>query len=111
MGCLFCEMLKGNIPYTPVYEDDNLFVIKDISPIAPVHLLIIPKEHIADATELGSRGDISAEIFSTAQKVAKEQGLTNGFRLVTNIGNEGGQSVSHLHFHLLGGKKLGWPKL
>ncbi len=111
MSCLFCRMLEGEIPYNLVYEDDNFFVIKDIAPIAPVHLLIIPKTHIKDATELKGKAELSSKVFSVAEVVAREQGLSNGYRLVTNIGEEGGQSVAHLHFHLLGGKTLDWPKL
>ncbi len=111
MSCLFCKMLKGEIPYKSVYEDDNFFAIKDIAPIAPIHILIIPKLHIKDAAELKNRGELAAEIFEIAEKIAAEQGMNNGYRLITNIGDEGGQSIAHLHFHLLGGKKLEWPNI
>ncbi len=111
MSCLFCNMLEGDIPYSAVYEDNKFFVIKDIAPKAPVHFLIIPKLHIIDATHLKNHDDIACEVFTIAEKVAHEQGLKNGFRLITNIGGDGGQSVPHLHFHLLGGKALEWPNL
>ncbi len=111
MDCLFCSMQKGEIPFNAVYEDDFCFVIKDIAPVAPVHLLIIPKEHLKNASELVSKQELSEKIFYVADTVAKQQGLENGYRLITNVGKEAGQSVMHLHFHLLGGKALSWPEL
>ena len=108
MDCLFCKIAAGEIPSAKVYEDDRVF--KDINPVAPVHLLAIPKEHIqsVDAVD-ASNCELVGYIFTVIAKVAKEQGLTNGYRVVSNIGADGGQSVPHLHFHILGGKELAWP--
>lgn len=107
MDCLFCKIVKSEIPSTKVYEDDEILAFKDISPMAPVHIIIIPKTHIASADELTSdNANIVAKIFAVIPKIAKEQSLTNGYRVITNIGEDGGQTVKHLHFHLLGGKKL-----
>ena len=110
MDCLFCEIVKGNIPSTKVYEDELVYAFNDISPVAPVHVLIVPKVHItspADITDENSA--IVAHIFEVAAKLAAELGLDNGWRIVSNCGEDGGQSVKHLHFHLIGGKALGWP--
>lgn len=107
MDCLFCKIINGEIPSEKVYEDEFVYAFKDISPQAPVHILIIPKEHIdssADITE--SNSAIVAKIFEVAAYLAKELKLENGFRIVTNSGEYGCQSVHHLHFHLLSGKQL-----
>ena len=106
MDCIFCKIIKGEIPCGKVYEDDKILAFKDISPKAPVHVLIVPKEHIESAAYLYGREDISGAVFNAAATIAKEQGLDNGFRIVTNCGADGRQSVGHLHFHLLGGKEL-----
>ncbi len=111
MSCLFCEIINGNINSEKIFEDDRFIVIKDISPIAPIHFLIMPKEHMDNAEMLENQPEIAAGIFSVAKQVADAQGMENGYRLVTNKGAYGGQSVEHLHFHLLGGKKLDWQKL
>ena len=105
MDCLFCKIAAGEIPSAKVYEDDRVLVFKDINPVAPVHLLAIPKEHIqsVDAVD-ASNCELVGYIFTVIAKVAKEQGLTNGYRVASNIGADGGQSVPHLHFHILGGK-------
>lgn len=110
MDCLFCKIAAGEIPSAKVYEDDRALVFKDINPVAPVHLLAISKEHIqsVDAVD-ASNCELVGYIFTVIAKVAKEQGLTNGYRVVSNIGADGGQSVPHLHFHILGGKELAWP--
>lgn len=109
--CLFCKIVAGEIPSQKVYEDELVYAFKDIAPAAPVHVLIIPKKHIMssidDITEENSA--IVAHIFTVAAKIAKDLGLTNGYRIVNNCGEEGGQSVMHLHFHLIGGRKLAWP--
>lgn len=107
MDCLFCKIAAGEIPSAKVYEDDRVLVFKDINPVAPVHLLAIPKEHIQSVD--ASNCELVGYIFTVIAKVAKEQGLTNGYRVVSNIGADGGQSVPHLHFHILGGKELAWP--
>lgn len=105
--CVFCKIIDGEIPSTRVYEDDRIIAIRDLNPQAPVHVLFIPKEHIASADELNKdNSDIVAHIFSVIPGVAKELGLTNGYRIVNNCGEDGGQTVKHIHFHLLGGKKL-----
>lgn len=107
MDCLFCSIVKGEIPSKKVYEDDMVYAFRDIHPMAPTHVLIVPKCHIqsADAvTEENSR--YVAHIFEVIPKIAKAEGLTNGYRVITNCGADGCQSVKHLHFHLLGGKKL-----
>ena len=106
-NCLFCKIIAGEIPSEKVYEDDEVLAFKDINPMAPVHILIIPKNHIEGADELDeSNSAVTAKIFTVASKIAKELNLNNGFRIVTNVGSDGGQTVRHLHFHLLGGTKL-----
>ncbi len=111
MSCLFCRIAKGEIPSTKVYEDDRILAFKDIDPQAPVHVLIIPKEHIDSVMDLNeSNKDIVAHIFMCAKEVAEKSGIAeDGFRIVTNTGDSAGQSVKHLHFHLLGGRSLQWP--
>lgn len=108
MDCLFCEIVKGNIPSTKVYEDETVLAFKDINPMAPVHILVIPKEHIADsAADITPENSAAiAHIFEIIAKIAKEQGLDNGFRVVANSGDDACQSVHHIHFHILGGKKM-----
>ena len=108
MDCLFCKIVNGDIPSTKVYEDETVLAFKDINPMAPVHILVIPKEHIADSAAgiTPENSAAVAHIFEIIAKIAKEQGLDNGFRVVTNSGEDGAQSVQHIHFHILGGKKL-----
>ena len=106
-NCLFCKIIKGEIPSSKIYEDDEILAFKDINPMAPVHVLIIPKNHIDGADMLNAENSaVVSKIFTVAAQLAKELKLDNGFRLVTNVGEDGGQTVRHLHFHLLGGKKL-----
>lgn len=109
--CLFCKIAAKEIPSVIVYEDDKVLVFKDINPEAPVHVLIIPKQHISSAMELtDENAGIITHVFLVAGKVAKELGIAdNGFRIVNNCGKDGGQTVRHLHFHLLGGRELSWP--
>ena len=105
--CLFCKIAAGEIPSKKVYEDDQILAFYDIAPMAPVHVLVIPKEHIdsvAAVTE--ENAGLVAYIFTVIPKIAKELGLDGGFRVVSNCGPDGCQSVKHLHFHILGGKKL-----
>lgn len=110
MSCLFCEIAAGNIPSTKVYEDDQVLAFKDITPQAPFHVLIIPKEHISSAMEIdSSNSTVVAHIFEVAAKLAEENGLEKGFRIVNNCGEDGGQTVQHLHFHMLAGRSLAWP--
>ncbi len=111
MDCLFCKIIKGEIPSNKVYEDDAVFAFRDIEPQAPVHILIIPKEHIASANDLNDENSaIVGHIFSVAAKIAKREGIAEGgYRIVNNCGADGGQTVGHLHFHMLGGRSLTWP--
>ncbi|MBR5089481.1 MAG: histidine triad nucleotide-binding protein [Ruminiclostridium sp.] len=106
-NCLFCKIAAGEIPSTKVYEDDKLLAFKDINPQAPVHILIIPKQHFDSVNALDeSSAPIVGDIMLVAKRLAKEFGLDAGYRIITNIGENGGQTVKHLHFHLLGGVKL-----
>lgn len=108
--CLFCKIIKGEIPSSKVYEDDMVFAFNDIAPEAPVHVLIVPKEHIASAAEINAENSaVVARIFEAAAKIAEEKGLSDGFRVVTNCGDSAGQTVKHLHYHLLGGRDFTWP--
>ena len=107
MDCLFCAIINGDIPSKKVYEDDNCYAFLDINPQAPIHCLVVPKSHIASANEINSENaDAVSKIFAVIPKIVKELGLSNGYRIVTNIGEDGCQSVKHLHFHILGGTKL-----
>ncbi len=108
MATLFTKILNGDIPGEILYEDDHVFAIRDISPQAPVHILIITKTEIPGLASLPEKGDHLA-ILNAAKIIAEQQGLTNGYRLVLNEGEDGAQSVPHLHAHLLGGRKLSWP--
>lgn len=107
--CLFCKIIKGEIPSTKVYEDDEILAFKDINPIAPVHILVIPKKHYNDISEVPeNESEIIGKIHMVINKIAKEQGiLEKGYRIINNCKEDGGQEVKHLHFHLIGGKKLG----
>ena len=111
MDCLFCRMAAGEIPSTKVYEDDMVYAFRDIEPQAPVHVLIIPKQHIASANEINDENcAIVGHIFKVAAEIAKNEGIAeDGYRIVTNIGENGGQTVKHLHYHMLGGRYLQWP--
>ena len=108
MDCIFCKIAAGEIPSTKVYEDDTVLAFKDINPLAPVHILVIPKTHIESVAEITAENSaVVAHIFEVIAKIAKEQGIDkDGFRVVSNCGENGCQSVKHLHFHILGGKKL-----
>lgn len=111
MDCLFCKIIAGEIPSTKVYEDDMCYAFNDISPLAPTHILIIPKAHYKDVSEIvEENSNIISHIFMVANKLAKERNLEDGYRIVTNCGKDAGQTVFHLHFHLLGGAPLD-PKL
>lgn len=110
MDCLFCKIINGEIPSNKVYEDDQVFAFRDIAPQAPTHILIIPKQHIKSAAEIDeSNSAVVAHIFEVAAKIAKQEGLDDGFRIVNNCGDIAGQTVKHLHFHLMGGREFGWP--
>ena len=107
MDCLFCEIIKGNIPSSKVYEDEYCYAFRDIAPQAPVHVLVVPKMHIPSADGINAENSkyVSA-IFEAIPKIAEAEGLSNGYRVITNCGEDGAQSVKHLHFHILGGRKL-----
>lgn len=107
MSCVFCMISRGEIPSKKVFENDRILAFHDINPMTPVHVLVIPKIHIESADEVNAQNSaVLAEIFETIPAIAKEIGLTNGYRVVTNCGEDGRQSVKHLHFHVLGGEKL-----
>ena len=108
--CLFCKISAGEIPAQKVYEDDDVVAFNDIAPQAPTHLLIVPRKHIAslDGADTDD-GRLLGHILLTAQKLARDQGVERGYRLVNNCGASAGQSVFHIHFHLLGGRAMGWP--
>ena len=111
MDCLFCKIIAGEIPSKKVYEDDKVYAFYDISPAAPVHVLIIPKVHIPSANAItAENADVVGHIFKVAAKIAASLGIAEkGYRIVNNCGEDGGQTVGHLHFHLLGGRSLQWP--
>lgn len=107
-NCIFCKIMAGEIPTTKVYEDEQCFAFKDIEPLAPQHFLVIPKQHIASAAQVeGEMEAVVGHIFGVIAKLAGEMGFENGFRVVTNCGKDAGQTVNHLHFHVLAGKELG----
>lgn len=109
--CIFCRIIEGKIPSKKVYEDEYVYAFHDISPAAPTHVLVIPKKHISSLMELKEEDQtIVSKIMMAIQKIAKEFGLDEkGFRVVNNVGVEGGQTVFHIHFHLLGGRTMTWP--
>ena len=107
MDCLFCKIAAGEIPSTKVYEDDKILAFRDIAPQAPTHILVIPKCHIGSVAEITvENAPLVAHIFAVIPQIANQEGLENGYRVTTNCGPDGCQSVGHLHFHLMGGKKL-----
>lgn len=108
MDCLFCKIIAGDIPSTKVYEDDDMYAFRDINPEAPCHVLVVPKKHIASADEIDADNSaIVAKIYEKIPEIARLGGVTNGYRVVTNCGPDAGQTVFHLHFHILGGAVLG----
>lgn len=108
--CLFCKIAAGEIPSTKVYEDEWVYAFLDIDPQAPFHAIIIPKEHIASAAEITAENSgLIAKVFEAAAIIAKNENLENGFRIVNNCGADGGQTVGHIHFHLLARRNLAWP--
>jgi histidine triad (HIT) family protein len=110
-NCIFCKIIDGEIPSKKVYEDELVYAFYDIAPEAPIHVLIIPKKHIVSISEIEENDmDYITQIHLTAKKIAKDLGIDKtGFRLVNNCGEAGGQTVYHLHYHLLGGRNLTWP--
>ena len=107
MDCIFCKIAEGVIPSNKIYEDDLILAFHDINPQTPVHVLVIPKQHIASADEVnGENATVVAHIFKTIPAIAKTAGLTGGYRVITNCGEDACQTVKHLHFHVMGGRKL-----
>ena len=105
--CLFCKIIAGDIPSTKVYEDETVFAFRDIAPQAPTHVLVVPKAHIEDCNGISADNSaVVAHIFEVIPQIAKAEGLVNGYRVVSNCGADAGQTVPHLHFHILGGTKL-----
>ena len=107
-NCLFCKIVAGEIPSTKVYETEDVLAFRDIAPQAPVHILVIPKKHIASMGEITAENAVyAAKCLEAIAVIAKQEGLDNGFRVISNCGADAGQTVFHLHFHILAGKKLG----
>jgi histidine triad (HIT) family protein len=110
MACLFCKIVAGEIPSKKVFEDDLTYAFRDINPQAPTHILIVPRKHIASLAELEAADrDLIGYLHLVANRIAKSEGLSKGFRTVINTGPDGGQTVDHLHVHLLGGRAMTWP--
>lgn len=106
-NCLFCKIVAGEIPSTKVYEDETILAFRDVNPQAPTHILVIPKAHIGSVAEVTPENSgVVAHIFEVIPQIARAEGLDNGFRVVSNCGPHAGQTVPHLHFHILGGKEL-----
>ena len=107
-NCLFCKIIAGDIPSNKVYEDDLCYAFYDINPLAPTHFLVVPKLHLASAAEVTEENAaVVGHIYTVIAKLAKEMGFAEGFRVVTNVGADAGQTVHHLHFHVLAGKEMG----
>lgn len=107
MDCLFCKIVAGDIPSTKVYETEEVYAFRDINPQAPTHVLVIPKKHIASVDAVNAENSaLIAKVFEAIPKIAAAEGLDKGYRMVSNIGEHGCQSVKHIHFHILGGKQL-----
>ena len=110
MDCIFCKIAAGEIPSKKLFEDDRVIAFYDLNPQAPVHFLVIPKQHISGADMINAENSgVVAYIFEVIVKLTAELGLKDGFRVVNNCGEDGGQTVGHLHFHVLGGRQLAWP--
>ena len=110
MDCIFCKIASGEIPSSKAFEDEDILAFHDIAPQAPTHIVLIPKQHIGSAAEITPENSVLiARVFEVAAQLAQTLSLSEGFRIVTNCGEQGGQTVGHLHFHLLAGRNLGWP--
>ncbi len=108
--CLFCKIVAGTIPSTPIYEDEYVYAFKDIDPKAPFHAIVIPKEHISSADEISVENSaLIGKVFEAIAKISKQENLEKGYRVVNNCGEDGGQTVHHIHFHLLARRNLAWP--
>ncbi len=107
MDCLFCKIVAGDIPSTKVYEDETVLAFRDINPMAPTHILVIPKAHLDSVAQVNAENSaVIAHIFEVIAKIAEQEGLKDGYRVVSNCGEHAGQTVKHLHFHILGGRQL-----
>ncbi len=110
MDCIFCKIANGQVSAKKVYENKKILAFQDMNPVAPVHILFIPKEHICCINDINiGNSEIIGNIFCSIAEIARKMGLGKGYRVISNCGEDGGQTVEHLHFHLIGGKKLGWP--
>jgi histidine triad (HIT) family protein len=110
MSCLFCKIVAGEIPSTPVYQDNQCYAFADIAPKAPVHILVVPRTHIASLAEAKAEDTaLLGHLLTTAGEIARTKGLGNGYRVVVNTGPDGGQTVDHLHLHVMGGRGMTWP--
>lgn len=110
MSCIFCKILDGSIPSTAVYEDELCYAFADLHPQAPVHVLVVPREHIASVADCDQEDrPLLGHLLWAAAEIARNKGLAKGYRVVVNTGEDGGQTVEHLHLHLLGGRSLAWP--
>ncbi len=108
--CLFCHIVAGQVPASIVYQDDHTVAFRDIHPVAPVHILLVPREHIENVAHMqADDANALGQLLLAAAEIAKHEGIQDGYRLVTNNGANAGQSVFHLHFHLLGGRRMSWP--
>lgn len=109
-GCVFCKIIAGDIPAKLVYNGEDIIAFRDIQPVAPVHIVVVPKRHIASlANTTPVDEQLLGRILVVIRQIAAEQGLADGYRVIVNCGRQAGQTVPHLHFHLLGGRELGWP--
>ncbi len=107
-NCLFCKIIKGDIPSTKVYEDHLCYAFRDINPQAPTHILVVPKVHIPSVAEIDGKNEaLVGHMFTVIARIAREEGLEGGYRVISNCGPDAGQTVPHLHFHILGGVKMG----
>lgn len=109
MTCVFCAIAAGEIPSTGVLETDQVLAFRDLNPVAPVHVLVIPREHYTSVVELSRQPELMAELMQVAAQVAQQEGLDSGFRVVFNTGPDGGQEVDHVHAHVIGGRQMKWP--
>ena len=110
MDCIFCKIANGEIPSTKVYEDDTVVAFNDLEPQAPTHILVIPKKHITSAADINEENSgVIAHIFDVIAKIAKDQNISDGFRVVNNCGDSAGQTVKHILLHLMSGRNLTWP--
>ncbi len=110
MDCIFCKIIAGEMPSHKVYEDDTVYAFEDINPVAPMHILVVPKKHMSDVNEISHADEaLLGHMILVAQKLVADKGMSGGYRLVMNSGVSAGQSVFHIHLHLLAGRQFGWP--